>query len=98
AVYRTSDGHLHELWWQGGGAVNHSDLTGLMGAEGVAAAGDPWPYYDPANGTNNVSFRDIDNNVRTLFWADGDVKVTAAVSNAQAASDPFAWLDGEQYH
>jgi hypothetical protein len=45
-AYRTSNGHLHELLWQGQGGVGHGDLTAQ--AQAVSAAGDPWPYYDPA--------------------------------------------------
>ena len=66
-VYRTADGHLHELWWQGQGGVGHGDLTAQ--AQAVPAAGDPWPYYDPVRSTNIVAFRGTDRHIRSLYWA-----------------------------
>lgn len=93
-VYRTSNGHLQELWWQGQGAVGHGDLT----AQGrfTAAAGDPWPYYDPGRGTNIVAFRGTDRRIRSLYWGQGlglgEDNLSGTAGTPVAASDPFAWF------
>ena len=91
-TYRTSDGHLHELWWQGQGGVGHGDLTAQAGA--VSAAGDPWPYYDPVRATNIVAFRGSDRHIRSLYWGSGAVgqdDLSGIAGTPAAAGDPFAW-------
>lgn len=92
-TYRTSNGHLHELWWQGAGAVGHGDLTATGGF--VAAAGDPWPYYDTIRGNNIVTFRGTDGHIRSLYWgatlALGQDDLSGAARAPTAAGDPFAW-------
>jgi hypothetical protein len=93
-VYRTADGHLHELWWQGQGGVGHGDLTAQ--AHAVPAAGDPWPYYDFVRSTNIVAFRGTDNHIRSLFWgpdgAVGQDDLSGFAGTPPAAGDPFAWF------
>ncbi len=92
-VYRTSDGHLHELWWQGQGGVGHGDLTAQ--AHAVAAAGDPYPYYDPVRKTNIVAFRGTDKHIRSLYWGGGPVgqdDLSGVAGTPAAAGDPFAWF------
>ena len=92
-VYRTSDGHLHELWWQGQGGVGHGDLTGP--ARAVPAAGDPFPYYDPVRKTNIVAFRGTDGHIRSLYWSTGAVgqdDLSGVARTPAAAGDPFAWF------
>lgn len=92
-TYRSSDGHLHELWWQGQGGVGHGDLTSVGRA--VAAAGDPFPYYDPIRRTNIVAFRGTDGRIRSVYWADGPVgqdDLSGTARTPTAAGDPFAWF------
>jgi hypothetical protein len=93
-VYRSADGHLHELWWQGQGGVGHGDLTAQ--AQAVPAAGDPWPYYDPARATNIVAFRGTDGHIRSLYWgpngAVGQDDLSGFAGTPTAGGDPFAWF------
>jgi len=91
-VYRTTNNHLQELWWQGAGAVGNGDLTAAAQAE--PAAGDPWPYYDSTHGVNVVAFRGTDNHIRTLYWSSGGVgqdDLSGVAGTPLAADDPFAW-------
>ena len=93
-VYRTGDGHLHELWWQGQGGVGHGDLTAQVPA--VAAAGDPWPCYDPIRSTSIVVFRGTDGHIRSLYWgpdrAVGQDDLSGVAGTPTAAGEPFAWF------
>lgn len=92
-VYRMGNGHLQELWWQGQGGVGHGDLTAQANA--VAAAGDPWPYYDPVRSTNIVVFRGTDGHIRSLYWGVGAVgqdDLSGSAGAPVAAGDPFAWF------
>lgn len=92
-VYASSNGHLHELWWQGAGGVGHGDLTATAGA--VAAAGDPWPSYDPVRSTNIVAFRGTDRRIRSLYWSDGPVgqdDLSGTAGTPPADSNPFIWF------
>ena len=70
-AYRSSDGHLHELWNNGGTDSGTSDLTSLAGAPG--AAGDPFAYADHARNTEILLFRSGDGRVRSLYWSTGPV-------------------------
>jgi hypothetical protein len=92
-VYRTSNGHLHELWWQGQGGVGHGDLHAL--GSFTPAAGNPWPYYDPVRAINIVAFRGNDDRIRSLYWAGGPVgedDLSGTAGTPKAAGDPFAWF------
>ena len=97
-AYRTTDGHLHELWWQGQGAVGHGDLTAQ--AQAVAAAGDPWPYYDPVRSTNIVAFRGTDGNIRSLYWGPagtvGQDDLSGFAGTPEASGEPFAWFTASE--
>ncbi|HET7540902.1 MAG TPA: trypsin-like serine protease [Polyangiaceae bacterium] len=91
-VYRTTNNHLQELWWQGAGAVGNGDLTAAARAK--TAAGDPWPYYDSTHAMNIVAFRGTDNHIRTLYWGSGNVgedDLSGVAGTPLAADDPFAW-------
>lgn len=93
-AYRSFDGNLHELWWQGQGGVGHGNLT--QAAQAVAAAGDPWPYFDPVRSVNIVTFRGTDNHVRSLWWGPGggvgQDDLSGFAGTPLAAGDPFAWF------
>jgi hypothetical protein len=64
-IYRSGNGHLHELWWTTS-IVTRNDLTVLAGAP--AAASDPSAYYLEANGTHHVIYRSSDGRLRDLHW------------------------------
>ncbi len=65
-VYRGSDAHVHELWWEGTGGWHYNDLTNAAGAP--AAAGDPAGYMFDAQGTQHVVYRGSDAHVDELWW------------------------------
>jgi hypothetical protein len=55
-VYRGTDAHVHELWWDGkGSGWHHTDLTGI--AKAPTAAGDPDGYMFDAQGSQHVVYR-----------------------------------------
>jgi hypothetical protein len=86
------------LWWQGQGAVGHGDLTAQ--AQAVAAAGDPWPYYDPVRSTNIVAFRGTDGNIRSLYWGPagtvGQDDLSGFAGTPEASGEPFAWFTASE--
>jgi hypothetical protein len=63
-VYRGTDNHIHELYWNG--TWNTNDLTADTNA--VAAAGDPNGYMFNAQGTQHVVYRGTDNHIHELWW------------------------------
>lgn len=97
-VYGSGNGHLHELWWQGQGGVGHGDLTAAANA--VAAAGDPWPWYDAGRATNIVAFRGKDSRIRSLYWgpdgAVGQDDLSGTAGTPSAKGDPMAWYTSSE--
>ncbi len=69
--FRDGDGHLHELWNNGGLDSGSSDLTALAGAPD--AADDPFAYADLTRSTEILLFRGDDDRVRSLYWSTGPV-------------------------
>jgi hypothetical protein len=65
-VYRGTDNHIHELWWNSSG-WHHNDLTNAAG-NAPAAAGDPAGYMFDAQGTQHVVYRGTDNHIHELWW------------------------------
>jgi hypothetical protein len=63
-VYRGTDSHIHELWFNG--AWNHADLTGSIGAP--AAAGDPAGYTWDVDSTEHVVYRGTDSHIHELWF------------------------------
>jgi len=63
-IYRSSNGHLHELWWVSQGPVSHRDLT----PHGPIAVNDPSPYFNPADGRQHVIYRSGDGHLHELWW------------------------------
>jgi len=63
-IYRSSDNHLHELWWTDPGPVGQGDLI----PNGPLAAGDPAAYFMPADGTQHVIYRSGDGHLHELWW------------------------------
>jgi hypothetical protein len=64
-VYRTSNGHLHELSWTTG-AVAHADLTTVTPA--VPSAGKASGYVFGADRTQHVIYRDQAGHLHDLAW------------------------------
>jgi hypothetical protein len=64
-IYRSEDGHLHELFWRAG-AVSHNDLTGLANAP--TALDDPAAYFLPQDGMHHVIYRSGDGHIHELRW------------------------------
>jgi hypothetical protein len=64
-VFRGTDSHIHELWWDNTG-WHTDDLTAVTGA--TAAAGDPAGYMFDAQGTQHVVFRGTDSHIHELWW------------------------------
>ena len=65
-IYRSEDGHLHELFWRKG-AVSHNDLTGL--ADAPTAVGEPAAYFLPNDGKHRVLYLSGDGHVHELRWS-----------------------------
>jgi serine/threonine protein kinase len=91
-VFRTGDGHVHELWRKGA-ATGHSDLTSLANAP--AAAGDPKAYVFAPLGMQNLVYRGIDGHLHGLFWSTGAVghdDLTAEAHAPGPAGDPAVYI------
>ena len=65
-VYRGTDGHIHELWWDNAG-WHHNDLTAAAGAP--ASVSDPAGYMFDAQGTQHVIYRGADSHIHELWWS-----------------------------
>jgi len=68
-LYRTSNGHVHELSWTTG-AVAHTDLTTVTPA--VASAGKPSGYVFDPDRTQHVIYRDAAGHLHDLAFATAD--------------------------
>jgi len=92
-IYRSADGHVHDLYWSTG-AVGHDNITGSIGAP--RAAGEPRGAL-LADGINHVIYRTGDGHLHTLWWRGGDPAghedMTAGLSAPPAAGDPSPWVD-----
>ncbi len=64
-VYRGTDSHIHELWWDING-WHHNDLTHAVGT--AVSAGDPAGYLFDAQGTQHVVYRGTDSHIHELWW------------------------------
>jgi hypothetical protein len=71
-VYRTSNGHLHELSWTTG-AVAHADLTTVTPA--VPSAGKASGYVFGPDRTQHVIYRDGAGHLHDLAWQTPDSSV-----------------------
>ena len=93
-VYLGSDGHLWELYWQGGAPVVGWDLTTPSGAP--APAGTPAAYYSAGTNTKHVIYRSADGTLHDISWVPGGgtpahVNLTAAYGAPAAADAPAAF-------
>ena len=99
-VYRGTDGHIHELHWEGGGGGrwHHGNLTAAAGATRALPAGPPAAYAFDSNGSQHVVYRGADGHIHELHWSRGggwhhnNLTATAAGTPAATpAGDPAAY-------
>jgi hypothetical protein len=64
-VYRSGDGHIHELYWLDA-AWHTDDITASAAAP--AAVGDPSGYMFDAQGSQHVVYRSGDGHIHELWW------------------------------
>ena len=91
-VYRGTDNHIHQLWWNTAG-WHISDLTTATGA--APAAGDPAGYVFDARATQHVVYRGTDNHIHQLWWNTAGWHtndLTMAAHAAPAAGDPAGYV------
>jgi hypothetical protein len=108
-VYRGSDHHIHELWWNSAG-WHGNDLTEAAGHHSASptgaapAAGDPAGYVFDARATQHVVYRGTDNHIHQLWWDTAGWRIsdlTMATHAAPAAGDPSGYVsdaDGGSQH
>ncbi len=92
-VYRSDDGHVHEISRALGGGWSAGDLTDISGA--AAASGDPHGYVS-SGGTCRVVYRDADGQIHEISctptgtWGTDDLSSRAGAP--AAAGDPFGYV------
>jgi hypothetical protein len=96
-IYRTRDGHLHELNWTGLAPVEYGgNLTRAISAP--TAAGVPSAFVDAA-GFNVVVYRSrADGEILGLYWNDGPSgldRLSSVAGTPPAAGDAYFYLDGQ---
>ena len=64
--YVGTDGHVHELWWDG--TWHHNDLTAAT-ASTVSAIEAPRGYMFDAQGTQHVNFWGTDGDIHEFWWS-----------------------------
>ena len=93
-VYRSVDGHIWELYWNGVSPVAGWNLTAQSGAPqpvgGLAA------YYSAGTNTKHVIYRSVDGRLHEIWWTPGGgvpahVDITAAYGAPLAADQPAAF-------
>lgn len=86
-----SDGHVHELWWNG--TWHHNDLTNASGAPFIGAGSSPTGYFFPQSdeiyGSQHVIYVGVDSHVHEIWdttddpgWTHHDL---TALANATPA-------------
>ena len=66
-VYRSQDGHIHELWFHQDSGWHHHDLTEATGAP--SARSGPVGYTWDLDGTQHVVYLGADDNIHELWFA-----------------------------
>jgi hypothetical protein len=96
-----SDGHVHELWWDGN--WHHNDLTVASGAPDTLTA--PSGYEFHTDGTEHVVFQGIDNHVHELAhgtgsgpWTHTDLTASFGGPLADAAPGGYAFESQQTQH
>lgn len=93
-IYRSGDEHLRVVYWQGGDAAGHEDMTAWSSAP--AAAGDASPYYATPSREHIVVYRGTDGHVHDIHWR---VETPFQHENLSAvAGTPLAAGDPSAYH
>jgi hypothetical protein len=91
-IYRTGDGHLHELNWTGQAPVQYGgNLTWTISAP--RAAGEPSAFVNGSN-TNIVVYRGVNQRIMSVYWSDGPSgldDLSGFAGTAAAVGDPFAY-------
>ena len=94
--YLGTDGHVHELWWDG--SWHHNDLTVAAGAPG--AVSNPVGYAFELQGTQHVNYRGSNNNVYELWWDSNGWHLndltTASGASANATDNPKGYMFAQQ--
>jgi hypothetical protein len=94
-IYRGTDNHVHELWWNG--SWHHNDLT--VAAAAPAPAGDPSGYMFNAQNTQHVVYRGSDGHIHELWWNGSwhhNDLTTAAAAPGAAAGEPRGYVFASQ--
>ncbi|MEI9952294.1 MAG: hypothetical protein WDO74_25720 [Pseudomonadota bacterium] len=65
-IFRSADGHIHELWWDAGAGWHHGDLSAATSAPIASSA--PAAYVFDAQGSQHVIYRGSDNRIHELWW------------------------------
>jgi hypothetical protein len=97
-VYRGTDNHIHELWFNS--QWNHNDLTVAAGAP--LAVGDPAGYTWDVDHTQHVVYRGTDNHIHELWfngqWNHNDLTVAASAPLAAGFPAGYTWnIDSTQH-
>jgi hypothetical protein len=68
-LHRGDDGHVHSIFWTPDGVKSERLSGSVEGGVPQAAPGTvPTGHYIPATDTTMVSYRDVDDNIQTLYW------------------------------
>ena len=93
-IYRSQDGHLHELSWLGNTPVVYGgNLTAAISAP--KAAGDPSAFTN-AGGVNMVTYRSVDRRILSLYWTQGGSNLddlSGVAGTPAPITDPFAYYN-----
>ncbi len=89
--YRASNGHIIELYWANGSAVNTRDLTALTGTP--AAGGDPFVYRVAMSGKTHLVYRSTQGKVIGMWWETRTPGQTYHVDMTDEAVAPLAQSD-----
>lgn len=94
--YVGSDGHVHELWWDGDG-WHHQDLTLAANAPADAepAVSSPTGYVFAAEQTQHVAYLGLDRCIHELAWKNGNWtynNLSAAAGAPSSAGPPKGYV------
>jgi hypothetical protein len=99
-IHRGDDGHVHSIYWTPDGVASKRLSASVEGGVPKAATGTvPTGHYTPATNTTMVHYRDIDDNIQTLYWIGDDaVRSDGAYINIDegwplAQGNPWSYLD-----
>ena len=99
-VYRGTNGHINELWYNG--AWHHSDLTNTAHAPGATGDPDGYTYTRDGDGTQHVIYRGADGHINELWyngaWHHSDLTNVAHAPGAASNPEGYTWnVDGAQH-